>query len=283
MPSNDYTRIEKAILFLESHFRDQPTLQEIAASVDLSEYHFQRLFRRWAGISPKRFTQYLTAKDAERRLRQSQSVLDATYEAGLSSAGRLHDLFVSLHGVTPGEVKLLGAGLTIRFGIHPSPFGPCLFAITERGLCGLAFLSPGGKREALDNLAHQWPAAILREDPAATRPLAGQIFATGDGAMDRPIHLYVQGTNFQIKVWEALLRIPAGAVTSYEAIAAQIGAPTASRAVGSAVARNRVAFLIPCHRVIRKSGVIGPYRWGAARKKAILGWEAARLSSEETA
>lgn len=281
MLPNDYARIEKAILFLESHFRDQPTLQEIAASVDLSEYHFQRLFRRWTGISPKRFTQYLTAAYAERLLRQSRNLLDATYEAGLSSAGRLHDLFVALHAVTPGEVKESGAGLTIRFAVHPSPFGPCLFAITERGLCALAFLSPDEKSEAVADLARRWPAATLREEPAATRPLAEKIFSKNGVA--RPIDLYVQGTNFQIKVWEALLRIPPGSVSSYETIAEQIGAPNASRAVGAAVGCNPIAFLIPCHRVIRKSGVIGSYRWGSARKKAILGWEAARADAEATA
>lgn len=283
MPPNDYDRIEKAILFLESNFRSQPTLQEIAASVDLSEYHFQRLFRRWAGISPKRFTEYLTATFAEGLLRQSRSVLDAAYEAGLSSTGRLHDLFVNFYGVTPGAVKAFGAGLTIRFGVHPSPFGPCLVAVTERGLCGLTFLSFEGKSAALADLARRWPAATIREAPAATRPLAEKIFATGVGAADPPIDLYVRGTRFQIQVWEALLRIPPGSVASYEAVAERIGAPTAARAVGAAVAQNPVAFLIPCHRVIRKSGVIGPYRWGAARKKAILGWEAARADPEENA
>jgi AraC family transcriptional regulator of adaptative response/methylated-DNA-[protein]-cysteine methyltransferase len=282
MPMDDYARIEKAILFLEFHYRNQPPLREVAASVDLSEYHFQRLFRRWVGISPKRFTQYLTAEYAERLLQQSQNVLDVAYESGLSSAGRLHDLFVNLHGVTPGEVKALGAGLTIRFGVHASPFGSCLLSVTERGLCGLAFLSSEGKKEALADLEHRWPAATLREKPAATRPIVEKIFAVRNRAVDPPIDLYAQGTNFQIKVWEALLRIPPGSVLSYEAVAERIGAPGASRAVGVAVARNPVAFLIPCHRVIQKSGLLGQYRWSAARKKAILGWEAARAHLKET-
>lgn len=274
MPNPDYVRVEKAIRYLEENFRRQPTLEEVARATGLSEYHFQRLFRRWVGVSPKRFLQYLTAGHARDLLERQRTVLDAAYEVGLSGAGRLHDLMVGVDAVTPGEVRRLGAGLVVRYGLHDTPFGEGLIAVTERGICGMSFLEERGEDGALEELRARWPEATLVEDPAATGPLVGRIFEAG--APDTRLPLLLRGTNFQVKVWEALLRIPAGAVATYEEVAELAGAPGAARAVGTAVGRNPVAYLIPCHRVIRKSGVFGDYRWGATRKRAILGWEAAR-------
>lgn len=268
---SDYARIETAIRYLERNFRAQPSLAKVAAQVHLSEYHFQRLFRRWAGISPKRFLQFLTADHAQRLLREAQSVLEVSNATGLSGGGRLHDLLVNLHAVTPGEIKVQGVDLIIHYGFHPSPFGECLVAVTPRGVCGLEFVARDGRSAALARVRAPWPNATWRLAPKVTQPLARRLFA-GRGRID----LLVQGSNFQVKVWEALLRIPPGQVASYTDVAASINAPTATRAVASAIARNPVALLIPCHRVIRSTGAFGDYRWGSARKKAILGWEAAR-------
>jgi AraC family transcriptional regulator of adaptative response/methylated-DNA-[protein]-cysteine methyltransferase len=276
----DYARIERAILYLNGHFAEQPGLREVAAHVRLSEYHFQRLFRRWAGISPKRFLQYLTAEHARGLLRQSHNVLEASDAAGLSGAGRLYDLMVAIHAATPGEVKNLGAGLAIEYGVHPSPFGPCFIALTPRGICAVEFVS-ASTRAALARLRAQWPKALLRENTRRTRPVADRLFGFRRVAPGGASELYVRGTNFQVKVWEALLRIPAGSAATYEDVAAAVGAPRAARAVGTAIAQNPVALLIPCHRVIRKSGAVGEYHWGTARKQAILGWEAARRAPLE--
>lgn len=273
--NTDYERIERAILYLEQNYRQQPDLKQLARGAGLSEFHFQRLFRRWAGISPKRFVQYLTAGHAVRMLRESRANLDAAYEAGLSGSGRLHDLLVNFHAVTPGELKRDGAGLTIQYGFHPSPFGECLMAVTERGVCHLGFVSPEDRRAALAELTVEWPRACLKEVPRVTSPIARRLFTRGNGNSPE-IDLHVPGTNFQIKVWEALLRIPPGVVVSYEDIAQRIRAPRAVRAVANAVAHNPVAWLIPCHRVIRKSGALGGYRWGENRKKILLAWEAAK-------
>ena len=279
MSNTDYAKIERAILFIESNVRSQPPLERIAAGVGLSPFHFQRLFRRWAGVSPKRFLQYLTAKHAEGLLRESRSLLDVTDEVGLSSAGRLHDLVVNIHAVTPGQLKERGAGLTIRFGIHPSLFGDCLLAVTERGICWLSFINPRDRARAVADLQRYWSGARIEERPAATRPFIDRIFPSSTRRGTQPaIDLFIQGTNFQIKVWEALLTIPPGSVASYEEMARRIGAPKATRAAASAVANNPVSFLIPCHRVIRKSGAIGNYGGGPARKKAMLGWEAAQTA-----
>jgi AraC family transcriptional regulator of adaptative response/methylated-DNA-[protein]-cysteine methyltransferase len=271
--SQDYRLVERAILFLERNFKQQPGLKEVAASVGLSEYHFQRLFTRWVGISPKRFLQFLTKEHAKRLLEESENVLEAAYDSGLSGPGRLHDLFVSCEAVSPGEYKQAGEGLQIFYGFHPSPFGECLIARTERGICSLAFVQGGKREEALSDLQQRWKQADLSEDPAVTFPLVRQIFSQRYEAASSPLHLYLQGTNFQIKVWEALLRIPAGSVVSYQDIAVRIGMPKASRAVGHAVGQNPIPVIIPCHRVIRKGGEIGDYHWGSARKKALLGWE----------
>ncbi len=272
----DYERVEKAIRFIEENFRRQPPLADIAASVGLSEFHFQRLFRRWAGVSPKRFLQYLTAGYARELLRQSRSVLDVAFEAGLTGSGRLHDLTVNIHAATPGELKERGAGLIIRYGTHPTPFGNCLLAATSRGICALRFIPPGDVGEVLGTLQGEWENACFAEDFEATGGLAERIFSTTVGGSAEPgLALHVRGTNFQVRVWEALLRVPPGAALTYGELALRAGAPGAARAVGTAVGQNPVAYLIPCHRVIRNSGVLGEYRWGAARKKAMLGWEAA--------
>ena len=270
----DYDRVAAAIRYLETHRHDQPELKDVAAHVGLSEYHFQRLFSRWAGISPKRFLQFLTVQHARQLLAKSHSVLDTTYETGLSSPGRLHDLFVTLTAMTPGEYKQQGAGLTIHYGFHESPFGTYLLAVTERGISNLFFVQT--RPQALADLAEAWPQATLCEDTAVTQPIAGRIFTRS--GQQAPLPLLVKGTNFQVQVWQALLQVPAGTAVSYGAIAHQIGNPKAVRAVGTAVAHNPIGYLIPCHRVIRSVGGFGDYRWGSTRKKAILGWETARYS-----
>jgi len=275
--SEDYLRIEQAILYLENHYKDQPSLEEVAASIGLSEFHFQRIFTRWAGISPKRFLQFLTKESAKDLLKRSENLLDATYQVGLSSLGRLHDLFVTTEAVTPGEYKSRGAGLTIRYGIHPTPFGKCLIGVTERGICHLGFVQTS-EGDAIDALVSDWQEAKMIEDHRTTAPLIAPIFILNMREQS-PLHLHLRGTNFQLKVWEALLNVPTGAATTYEGLAAQIGQPKASRAVGSAVGHNPIAVLIPCHRVIRKLGEFGNYRYGAARKMALLGWEHAQTQS----
>lgn len=273
--SDDYQRIEQAILYLEENQARQPSLKEIADHLGLSEYHFQRLFTRWVGISPKRFLQFLTKENAKRLLEESENVLEAAYEAGLSGPGRLHDLFVTCEAVTPGEFKNQGEGLSIVYGFHRGPFGECLLAITERGICHLAFVENDDRQAALETLKARWERAELLEDDAQTMPYLQRIFSFYREGQAQPLNVHLRGTNFQIKVWEALLRIPAGAVVTYEDIAAHIGLPGAAQAVGNAVARNPIPVLIPCHRVIRKLGEFGGYRWGSARKKALLGWEMA--------
>jgi AraC family transcriptional regulator of adaptative response/methylated-DNA-[protein]-cysteine methyltransferase len=269
--SEDYLRIEQAIQYLENHFKDQPNLDEVAANIGLSEYHFQRMFTRWAGVSPKRFLQYLTKEGAKELLNQSENLLDTTYQIGLSSLGRLHDLFVTTEAITPGEYKSRGAGLTIRYGIHPTPFGKCLIGTTERGICHLSFVQTS-EGDAIDALVSDWKEAEMIEDHQSTAPLIAPIFIL-NLREETPLHLHLRGTNFQLKVWEALLNIPVGAVTTYEHIASEVGNPKATRAVGTAVGHNPIAVLIPCHRVIRKLGGFGNYRYGASRKMALLARE----------
>ena len=276
--ARDGERVARAIRFLEQHYRQQPSLGEVAGAVGLSAFHFQRLFRRWAGVSPKRFLQFLTVEHAKAALHDGSSVLEASYDAGLSGPGRLHDLFVAVDAVTPGEFKDGGRGVAIRYGFHSSPFGDYLLAVTERGICGLSFTPVSGRDLVLEELARRWNGAALERDQGATDSLAARIFRNRPSSK-RPLTLALRGTNFQIKVWEALLRIPDGALASYRDIARGIGRPKAYRAVASAVAQNPVAYLIPCHRVIRCTGAFGEYRWGAARKKAMIGWEAARKRS----
>ncbi len=276
--SEDYLRIEKAIHYLDQRFPAQPDLNEVAKSVNLSPFHFQRLFKRWAGISPKRFLQFLTLDYAKHALERSGNVLDAAYAAGLSSPSRLHDLFVSVEAVTPGEFRKRGAGLRIAYGFHPSPFGECLLAATNRGICAMYFVT--SSREAvLNEVRRRWPEAEFAEDTKTTGQYLGRIFPGRNRQGKLPLHL--RGTNFQIKVWQALLEIPPGAVVPYEELAAHVGNPKASRAVGSAVGQNPIAFIIPCHRVIRKVGSIGGYHGGTDRKRAMLAWEAARTQISE--
>ncbi len=271
----DYQRIEKAIEFLTDNFHTQPGLREIAAKIHMSEYHFQRLFSRWVGISPKRFLQFLTKEHAKTLLEKSINLLDVTYEAGLTSPGRLHDLFVTCEAVTPGEYKDKGEGLEIAYGYHATPFGECMLATTDRGICGLNFVQNDDRRQALASLKLRWENATLIDNPDAIRSIVNRIFNPLVGQNSIPLHLVLNGTNFQIKVWEALIKIPTGLVVSYEDVATHIGMPKASRAVGNAVGSNPVSFVIPCHRVIRKTAEFGNYGGGKARKLAILGWESA--------
>jgi AraC family transcriptional regulator of adaptative response/methylated-DNA-[protein]-cysteine methyltransferase len=279
--SSDYARIEQAIRFAEANYRRHPSLDEIAASVHLSKYHFQRLFKRWAGISPTQFLQFLTLEYAKERLEESQSILDAALESGLSGPGRLHDLFVTFEAITPGDYKKQGAGLQITFGFHDTPFGKCLLATTARGICGLQFVPDDSSSSALETLAEQWPQASLVENHRETQPLADRIFVPVSETQSRPFHLLLRGTNFQVKVWQALLSIPPGAMASYQGVAAYIGKPKGARAVGGALAKNPVAYLIPCHRVISKAGQAHRYRWGTTRKQAMLGWEASHRAQKE--
>lgn len=267
----DYEIVESAIAFIEQNFRAQPELSAVARHVHLSDAHFQRLFRRWAGISPKRFLQFLTAEHARGLLNGSASVLDASYAVGLSGGGRLHDLMINVHAATPGEIKSGGAGLRIEQAVHQTPFGAALIATTPRGICALSFISPDQPDRALQDLRQRWRNATIVESKSNTEWAAHAAFGGG-----RELSLFLKGTNFQIRVWEALLRVPSGRAVTYEDIARDIGQPTAMRAVGTAVAQNPIAFLIPCHRVLRKSGGFGDYHWGPLRKKAMLAWESGR-------
>lgn len=278
--SEDYLRIEQAITYLENHYKDQPSLEEVAANIGLSEYHFQRLFTRWAGVSPKRFLQFLTKEGAKELLNRSENLLDTTHQVGLSSLGRLHDLFVSTEAVTPGEYKSRGEGITICYGIHLTPFGKCLIGLTERGICHLGFVQTS-EGDAIDNLIADWKEARMVEDYRSTAALVEPIFDLRYNTRIKPLTLHLRGTNFQLKVWEALLTIPAGSVTTYEGIASKIGKPGATRAVGTAVGHNPIAVLIPCHRVIRKVGDFGNYRYGELRKKALLAREFVNTSMVE--
>lgn len=281
--SATYERMAEAIAFMRQHHRSQPDLKTIAQSVHLSEYHFQRVFTQWAGISPKRFLQYLTVEYAKGRIAETANLLTLTAEAGLSSPGRLHDLFVSLEAMSPGEYKAAGAGLRIRYGLYETPFGQCLIARTDRGICNLQFVEVDTRSASVEaRLRDQWPAAVLVWDPAATAELSDLIFQPRQSTVRRPLVLHVKGTNFQIQVWRALLTIPFGGMTTYQGLATEIGRPTAARAIGNAVGRNPIGYLIPCHRVIRGSGELGGYRWGLARKTAMLGWEASHYQQGES-
>ena len=295
MDTKDYIRVESALAYLSENRQTHPSLAAVAEHVGLSEHHLQRLFTRWAGISPKRFLQFQTIESAKSLLRGSRSVLDTTYSTGLSSGGRLHDLFVTLEAVTPGEFKSGGTGLTIRTGFHDSPFGECLVGVTDRGICGLSFVVDGDRATAMAELESHWPGATFVDNPRSTRLTVRQVFAAWNGGRwqptapeervdditPTPLSLLVRGTNFQVRVWEALLRIPPGTVATYEDIASAVGRAGATRAVGSAIARNPVAYLIPCHRVIRKTGAFGGYHWGAARKVAILLRETAAQGGDD--
>lgn len=274
--ADDYKKIEKAINFIENNFKSQPSLGEIADSVHLSKYHFNRLFKRWAGIGPVQFLQFVTLDHTKKKLARSKSLLDTSLESGLSGPSRLHDLFVTFDAMTPGDFKKQGTGLNIDYSFCASPFGECLMAITKRGICHLGFVQKANRSDALHQLFQTWPGAMFSENSKSIDPLFNQIFNLNKTKESRPFNLLIKGTNFQINVWKALLQIPSGNVVSYQNIAEYIGRPKAFRAVASAIAINPVAYLIPCHRVIAKSGKIHQYRWGSSRKKAIVGWEAAK-------
>jgi AraC family transcriptional regulator of adaptative response/methylated-DNA-[protein]-cysteine methyltransferase len=274
----DYDRIEMAINFIRDHAYQQPSLDEIANHIGLSSAHFHRLFRRWAGISPKRFLQVLTLEYAKQLLQtNTMSVFDASTDVGLSSGSRLYDHFVQLTAVTPAEFKQQGAGLSIFFGIHETSFGNAFIALTARGVCQLVFIGSQTKLQLVQGLTQAWPLAELIEDFEKTAVIAEQIFSPNSSS-DKPLSILVKGTNFQVNVWRALLTIPQGELQSYTQIAQQIGRPRSIRAVGTAVGANPVAFLIPCHRVIRQSGELGGYRWGLTRKQAIIVRETAKGS-----
>lgn len=272
--AKDYERIAAAIRYLDTYNEQQPALEEVADHIGLSSSHFQRLFSRWAGISPKRFLQYLTLKHTRQILRDSgHSLLDTTHIAGLSSVSRLHDLYVQCEAMTPAEYRALGGGLTIHYGIHPTPFGPCLIGVTDRGLCNLLFIYES-EQSTIAAMQRSWPKAAFAFDPERTRAMSKRIFSMAE--INQPLYTLIKGTPFQLKVWEALLHIPIGQVTSYQQVAKAIHHPKATRAVANAVANNPLHFLIPCHRVIQSSGVLGGYRAGVLRKKLLLGWEAAK-------
>ncbi|MFM5304138.1 bifunctional transcriptional activator/DNA repair enzyme AdaA [Aeromonas caviae] len=272
---SDYARIADAIRFIASQVALQPTLDEIAAHVHLSPFHFQRLFSRWAGVTPKRYLQVLTLERAKALLQESRPLLEVADTLGLSSGSRLYDHFVQLEAVTPGEYKQRGAGLIIDHGVHDTPFGQAFVALTPRGVCNFSFLDDQAPQTPLAALAQRWPAAELREAPSRTQGVIHTMF-DGSKTPDRPISLHVSGTNFQISVWRALLQIPPARVVSYTQVASAVGNPKAARAVGLAVGANPVALMIPCHRVIQQNGKLGGYHWGETRKQAIHAWEAAR-------
>ncbi len=273
--SSHYHLVERAIQRIATADESMPDLDTLASEMGLSSSHFQRVFTEWAGVSPKRFAQFLSLERARASLDADESVLDASCAAGLSSPGRLHDLFIACEAVTPGEYRRRGAGLEITYGWATSPFGDALVLTTARGICGLSFVTEDGRDAALSDARARWSAASFREDASAVASIARTIFSPRRDTAER-LTLSLHGTPWQIKVWEALLRIPPGALVSYDAIAAAVGAPKSARAVGTAVAENPIGYVIPCHRVIRKSGAIHAYRWGRARKLAIIGWEAAR-------
>jgi AraC family transcriptional regulator of adaptative response/methylated-DNA-[protein]-cysteine methyltransferase len=281
LDSRDFARIARAIRFIDAHFREQPRLSRIAQSAQLSEFHFNRLFRRWAGITPRQYLAFVTARAARGALAGASSVLDAAYTVGLSGSGRLHDLMVTLEAFTPGEVKALGEGIEVRHGFAVTPFGRALLARTARGVCHLSFTEPGAEASALTELRRSWPRArLVRDDPDAAQ-LARRIWtgpgaARGVGTAEAALRLAVPGTNFQLKVWQALLSLGAGSHTTYEALARLAGAPAAARAVGRAVGANPVVWLIPCHNVLRKDGTLGGYHFGEDRKRAMLAWQSLR-------
>jgi AraC family transcriptional regulator, regulatory protein of adaptative response / methylated-DNA-[protein]-cysteine methyltransferase len=275
-PHSDYERVRRIIAFISERWRDQPSLEAIADHVGLSTTHVHHLFRRWAGLSPKAFLQALTLDNAKALLSDSASVLDATYEVGLSGPARLHDLFVTHEAMTPGDYKAGGSGLTMRFGFHPSPFGEAVLIATDRGLAGLGFVDDGDRQAALSDLTRRWPKAAYVEDEVATAPLARRIFNPSQWQAEQPLRVVLIGTDFEVRVWQTLLRIPRDKATTYSDIARHIGKPAACRAVGAAVGKNPVSFVVPCHRVLGRSGALTGYHWGLTRKQAILGWEAGK-------
>ncbi len=272
--SRDYDLVRRSLSFLTENWRDQPSLETLSERSGVSPHHLQRLFTRWAGLSPKAFLQAVTIDHARELLRDSASILDTAYEVGLSGPGRLHDLFVTHEGMSPGIYKAKGRGLVIRYGFHDCPFGRALVMVTGTGLCGLAFADTGEERTVLTDMMSRWPEADYIEDKTATVPYAARIFEPGNWKQDQPLRIVFIGSDFEIRVWETLLRIPLGKASTYSAIAGHLGKPQAARAVGTAVGRNPISFVVPCHRVLAKSGGLCGYHWGLTRKRAILGWEA---------
>jgi AraC family transcriptional regulator of adaptative response/methylated-DNA-[protein]-cysteine methyltransferase len=277
-PADDYARIRDALAFIAAQARRQPRVEEIAAHVGLSPSHLHALFQRWAGITPKAFLQALTIDHARRLLRAEASLLEASLELGLSGPARLHDLFVTQERMTPGEYKAGGLGLDLAYGFHASPFGEALAVAAPRGLAGLGFVDAGGREAALADMRRRWPKAVFRADDQATAPLVRRAFDPALWRPDQPLRIVLIGSDFDIQVWRALLRLPPGAATTYSGLAAGLGRPRAARAVGGAVGRNPISFVVPCHRVLGKDGALTGYHWGLARKQAIIGWEAGRVA-----
>jgi AraC family transcriptional regulator, regulatory protein of adaptative response / methylated-DNA-[protein]-cysteine methyltransferase len=275
----DYDVVRRAIGHIRGHWREQPEIEAIAEAAGVTPTELHHLFRRWAGLTPKAFLQALTLDGARQLLRDSASVLDATYEVGLSGPGRLHDLFVTHEAMSPGEWKTGGEGLTIFFGFHPSPFGSALVMATERGLAGLAFADPGEERAALADMKARWPRAAYVEDSARTAAIARRIFDSSQWQQNKPLRVVLIGTDWEVRVWEALMQIPMGRLVTYSDIAGKVRSPAAARAVGAAVGKNPVSFVVPCHRVVGKSGELTGYHWGITRKRAMLGWEAGQVGA----
>ena len=275
----DYDVVRRAIGHIRGHWREQPEIEAIAEAAGVTPTELHHLFRRWAGLTPKAFLQALTLDGARQLLRDSASVLDATYEVGLSGPGRLHDLFVTHEAMSPGEWKSGGEGLTVFFGFHPSPFGSALVMATERGLAGLAFADPGEEPAALADMKARWPRATYVENSARTAAIARRIFDSSQWQQDKPLRVVLIGTDWEVRVWETLLQIPMGRLTTYSDIASKIHKPAAARAVGAAVGKNPVSFVVPCHRVVGKSGDLTGYHWGITRKRAMLGWEAGQVGA----
>jgi AraC family transcriptional regulator of adaptative response/methylated-DNA-[protein]-cysteine methyltransferase len=275
----DYDVVRRAIGHIRGHWREQPEIEAIAEAAGVTPTELHHLFRRWAGLTPKAFLQALTLDGARQLLRDSASVLDAAYEVGLSGPGRLHDLFVTHEAMSPGEWKTGGEGLTIRFGFHPSPFGSALVMATERGLAGLAFADPGEEPAALADMKRRWPRATYVEDSARTAVVAKRIFDQSQWRPSEPLRVVLIGTDWEVRVWEALMQIPMGRLVTYSDIAGKVRSPAAARAVGAAVGKNPVSFVVPCHRVVGKSGELTGYHWGITRKRAMLGWEAGQVGA----
>jgi AraC family transcriptional regulator of adaptative response/methylated-DNA-[protein]-cysteine methyltransferase len=272
--TNDYELVKHTLAFISENWRDQPSLETLADQAGISATHLQRLFTRWAGLSPKAFLQAVTLDHARGLLRDSASILETSYELGLSGPGRLHDLFVTHEGMSPGLYKAKGRGLTMTYGFHDCPFGRALILITSEGLAGLAFADPGEEASALADMRSRWSEATYTENPVVTQPYAKRIFESQNWSSNQPLRVVFIGSDFEIRVWETLLRIPFGKASTYSDIAAHLGKPSAARAVGSAVGKNPISFVVPCHRVLGKSGGLCGYHWGLTRKRAILGWEA---------
>jgi AraC family transcriptional regulator, regulatory protein of adaptative response / methylated-DNA-[protein]-cysteine methyltransferase len=278
-PVTDYEHVRRIIAFISERWREQPSLEAIASHAGLSTTHVHHLFRRWCGLSPKAFLQAITLDNAKMLLADSASVLDATYELGLSGPARLHDLFVTHEAMTPGDFKARGNGLTMRYGFHASPFGEAILVATERGLAGLGFVDSGDREAALADMQKRWPKAAYVEDALAIAPLAERVFDPGRWQAEQPLRVVLIGTDFEVRVWQTLLRIPRDRATTYSDIARHIGNPAACRAVGAAVGRNPISFVVPCHRVLGRSGALTGYHWGLTRKQAILGWEAGAVAA----